>query len=562
MVYRATYYLLIILALAALTSATAGIIAACFGNIPFVIPFMQHYLSADHSISEKTIVLVNHFFIKQIPLSFCVFFGLLLLAESGRKAIKLPLLPLAHMPSPPRITAREIFFLSALFVTALYVRLSLLHRGYSYDELYIASNYLIKDSPFFIIKDFWPTNHIGYTWLAYLTSHGLHAQEWAMRLPALILGMSGLAALWFWTRRTFSVPTALLAVFMLSLSPAHILWSVTGRGYSGYILCAIMVIFLYCSLLRAPSTAKQTALIIFAILGITLHPYFIFFMLAIAINLILTSLRPLQLPRGFIPAWYSLVWATFLAGTLWLSISLRTMLDLSADPLTSFPVPSSPLRIIQQLLSLRPPFFTPFIFIVMIIGMWYGHRKMPRILSTILILSLLMLLVWLSRPAFFYARFWAGLLPFLFVFIAEGILRINRIKHGGRIAAILLTAGIILTPLAIWQTGRDIIVQENNFSFREAARDTIRNSQPTTAFCAFGSGKSLFQFYSDRPLRFLDSKEDLAAFRLNHPDFACFTIPRFSADPASEDHQMLSLLQAKTARFQFGDIAVYRSVAQ
>ena len=84
---------------------------------------------------------------------------------------------------------------------ALAIRLTPLQRGLGFDELFTAVNFVGADSA-------WKTattsinfnNHVGYSLLARLCVELLGRSEWALRLPALLLGLGTLPAVWWISR--------------------------------------------------------------------------------------------------------------------------------------------------------------------------------------------------------------------------------------------------------------------------------------------------------------------------------------------------------------------------
>ena len=61
-------------------------------------------------------------------------------------------------------------------------------------------------------------------------------REWAIRLPAVLLGIAGVPALYFLARRILRSREALLASFLLAVSYHHVFFSQNARGYTGLFL--------------------------------------------------------------------------------------------------------------------------------------------------------------------------------------------------------------------------------------------------------------------------------------------------------------------------------------
>src|SRR6266496_3392494 len=95
------------------------------------------------------------------------------------------------------ILHREIFYLSAILVLALLLRIPTMGRGLGEDEL---------ETVFYAVdtNSIWQTmssslsfnNHIGYSLLARFSRALFGQSEWAFRLPALLFGLASLYIFW------------------------------------------------------------------------------------------------------------------------------------------------------------------------------------------------------------------------------------------------------------------------------------------------------------------------------------------------------------------------------
>jgi len=116
-----------------------------------------------------------------------------------------------------------------------------LTRGLGYDELFTASHFVIGHSVLeaasrVVVLN----NHIAYSVLAVLSTALLGPAEWAVRLPALILGAATVYATWRFSRALFGPVTGVAAAAVLAMSPFFVEWSRTARGYTGLTLMAVL----------------------------------------------------------------------------------------------------------------------------------------------------------------------------------------------------------------------------------------------------------------------------------------------------------------------------------
>lgn len=79
-------------------------------------------------------------------------------------------------------------------------------------------------------------------------------EEWALRLPALVLGVAAVPAM-YWLARVarFERGLALLAALLLAVSYHHIWFSQNARGYTGYVCFSLLSTAAFVTLLRSPA---------------------------------------------------------------------------------------------------------------------------------------------------------------------------------------------------------------------------------------------------------------------------------------------------------------------
>lgn len=118
----------------------------------------------------------------------------------------------------------------ALSVLALILRLLYIHYPLRYDEAFtydIAATGLLRT-----LSDYtYPNNHILHTILVYLGTRIANHSEWAIRLPAVLAGISVCLLIYIAARRLFSRQAAIVALALAATCPGLIGYSVTARGY-------------------------------------------------------------------------------------------------------------------------------------------------------------------------------------------------------------------------------------------------------------------------------------------------------------------------------------------
>ena len=109
-------------------------------------------------------------------------------------------------------------------------------------------------------------NHLGYSLSAKLSIALFGHAERSFRLPALILGILSIYALWSVSRHLLNNSIAFVPPLLLCLSPFHVAYSTSARGYSGMIFFTTMATYFYFKLLAAPNRRDASAFIVVSVL--------------------------------------------------------------------------------------------------------------------------------------------------------------------------------------------------------------------------------------------------------------------------------------------------------
>jgi len=406
---------------------------------------------------------------------------------------------------------KEKVLILGLLLLAIYVRIHYMDRGFFYDELYTIVHCIQAPTLYdALYKDFTTSNHLGYTFIAYPICHLFGTSEWTLRFPALIFGLGSILLFWYWSRKYFGQAVAILGSLFLALAPAHIIWSASGRGYSACIFFTILSTHLYFSLLKQPSLKTSLILALSNILGFCFNLYFLCVFTAECFHFIFTCIMPRVKNKSLILIPLSLG-ATIL-GTLITYSPLLTILKGMAREPGSF-MPDFPVILLKDLLSLPLWPLGIICLILLLIGYSRPNKELPDWPIYTAILFLMIVPIWLSKPAYLYPRFFAYLLPFIFLLIANGIIRIleklpQRAKpYLGAIIALVL--GLICWT---WLSRSSKIVEDFCYKFRESVKFAESVASPQTRFCAFGPENGFFQVYSHRPVTTFNTFEDFIKF--------------------------------------------------
>lgn len=142
--------------------------------------------------------------------------------------------------SPGRIDASTLWALGGLAVLALALRTPGLGAGLSFDEIDTLVHYARKE-PREIVSTFDSQNqHLLYSLLARASFALFGESAWAVRLPAVLLGVLGVLALYGFARLVTDGREAIFAAALLAVSYHHVWFSQNARGYTGLLLFTLL----------------------------------------------------------------------------------------------------------------------------------------------------------------------------------------------------------------------------------------------------------------------------------------------------------------------------------
>ena len=142
--------------------------------------------------------------------------------------------------------------LAALLVLALAVRLVGLNASLWYDEVETLTNF-VRLPWGQLFSDFSSlNNHMFYSLQAKAAVELFGESAWALRLPALLMGMASLALVWWLARKETGRGAALVTLLLLALSYHHVWFTQNARGYTGLLTWTTAATILMMSGLRRP----------------------------------------------------------------------------------------------------------------------------------------------------------------------------------------------------------------------------------------------------------------------------------------------------------------------
>lgn len=402
----------------------------------------------------------------------------------------------------------------------LALRLIDLGSGLWFDEIDTWVRY--GEAPLLAVLSSFETqnNHLAYSVLANVSMDAFGASAVALRLPAALLGVASLWAMWRLAVRVAPPAQALFATALLAVSYHHVWFSQNARGYTGMLLATLVSTSLLLDMLRARRPPGVVAPVLYALwtaFGVWMHSTAVFVVVAhFAVCCCLAW-------RARANANSQLLWAFLLSGAcsaLGYALVLPQFLDTLAVPsMVGHETPwRNPLWLARETLAGLarglPGGWIALVegAIVLGLGLWSYARQSRAVLALFLAPAAITAAVVIAQghnlwPRFFFfsAGFavlllWRGLFEFVALF-ARGPLA----AHRGWIG---VTAGVLLC-LASAATLPDVYGPKQDF---DAAVAYAREKAPAGAVATLEMGNLPFLTFHRQPWSQINDLQGLMDF--------------------------------------------------
>ena len=188
--------------------------------------------------------------------------------------------------------------LAALLVLALVVRLIGLNASLWYDEVETLTNF-VRLPWGELVSDFSSlNNHMFYSLQAKAAVELFGESAWALRLPALLMGMASLVLVWWLARKEIGRGAALVTLLLLALSYHHVWFTQNARGYTGLLTWTTAATILMMSGLRRPRWGGWTVYGLCLAAGMYTHLSAGFFFVAHGVIFAILVCAALLRPQG------------------------------------------------------------------------------------------------------------------------------------------------------------------------------------------------------------------------------------------------------------------------
>ncbi|MGH9675370.1 MAG: glycosyltransferase family 39 protein [Bryobacteraceae bacterium] len=232
---------------------------------------------------------------------------------------------------PVPVTRGEILCLLLILAAATALRIPGLNSDLWLDEVIFLING-VRSPVTRLLSEFSTDNtHVLYALAAKASVSLFGESPFSMRIPAALLGLASLSAVWRLGRAWTAPREALLAAALLTVSFSHVWFSQNARGYTGLLLATVFSTDLY---LRGRQSARTGTWILYAVtvtLGMWMHLTMVFVAMAHGLVAAADAIRLRSMRAG---AWKPFG-AVLLAGLLTLfvySLALTQMFTFFGRP--------------------------------------------------------------------------------------------------------------------------------------------------------------------------------------------------------------------------------------
>jgi len=151
----------------------------------------------------------------------------------------------------PRWTRSDCMLVGALVLAGLALRIPYLNQGMWIDE-YLTLFWFVREPAAQIVHaSGLSNNHVLYSLLAHYAVGWLGEHTWVVRLPAVVLGVAAIPALYHLGRQVAGREEAFLAALFMTLNYQFVWYSQNARGYTGLLFGAVLATILFIRLLAS-----------------------------------------------------------------------------------------------------------------------------------------------------------------------------------------------------------------------------------------------------------------------------------------------------------------------
>lgn len=434
--------------------------------------------------------------------------------------------------APPADIDRR--WIAAILLLGLALRLPGLNSGLWFDEVDTLTSYIRL--PFGALLGTYDSlnNHMFFSLQAKLSVTLFGEHPWAIRLPAMLLGLASIWALWRLGRLVAGEVPARLAALMMALSYHHVWFSQNARGYTGLLFFGLLATIF---LVRGTADPRWRVWLAYGLcLAVSMYTHlsaaFLFFAHGLAYGLVLLVHLPRITPRAVLMPLGGVAFGLMLTVVLYASL-LGDMMDtfgaVQAGPADARDAASiaqwaNPMWMLSEMAAVFGPFgplgalILPVTLLVMVWGSVLLARNSPvlalilpvHLITTTALLVLLGFRVW---PRYFLIDIGMICLVLIVGAIGIGHWLATRLGQEGRARQ----AGLVLAGLGI---AASLVLLPRNYTapkqdYPGAAAYVEATRAPDAPVIALGLGRMPFERLYAPDWAFAERAEDLAALPID-----------------------------------------------
>lgn len=174
---------------------------------------------------------------------------------------------LTQMPTDQHLQ-RDRLALAAILVVAAALRVIGLDSPLWYDEIVTLIGFVRLPLLEIVSTYTDPNNHLFYTLQAKGVISIFGENNWSLRLPAMIFGVAGIAAMWALARSVAGTTMAHATALIIAVSYHHVWFSQNARGYTGIMFWGIAATIIFIQGIKTPNWKLWTVYAVLVAAGL------------------------------------------------------------------------------------------------------------------------------------------------------------------------------------------------------------------------------------------------------------------------------------------------------
>lgn len=432
-------------------------------------------------------------------------------------------------------TITDLYLVLALIAVSAVLRGLGLNEGLWYDEIRTLVDYVRLPSGEILARYDSQNHHILYSLLAHGAVVTFGESAWALRLPAVLLGVISIPIIYAFGRQIAPRSEAFLAAAFLSVSYHHVWFSQNARGYTGALVGTVLASALLLKLLAAREVRPGLVIGYAVVSALTVWTHLTAAVTVIAhgiVWLLLTFDHPRRLAS---PPSLAILIALTLAGLFSLALYGPVLPQLAgtlsgsstASAATEWQDPSWLVLEFVRNLSQGIPGGWPAILIgtiIILVGIMSYARQSPLVLSVLLLPAAIMGILILGTGHNLWPRFFFFSAAFaVLIGVRGGATLIRRVAPAAQATRWELALGMVVVALSAVTVSRAWGPKQD---YQTAVRFVVESRAAADAVISVDLTRYPLREYFDLDWTVVDSPVGLADIEATHPrTWVLYTFP-------------------------------------